>query len=275
MTPPEKIAEDLKKSGFASELAALQIFNNLGWGVAAGTHYLDPVEHKTREIDIIAWDREPKATDGYSVSVQLICDVKKTEKPWVLLRSSSPDELVDIRSGVNLQTGGCGSQKNNRLSIALKFIEKSPAVSNAWIAHGLHESFKPPIEHSKWYSTCQSLCRFTRHLTSIYNEPQELKSKKLTFFQPVVIVDGELFEASLHSEGTIKVNELNAGSLEFSDEAKDLPRMIFNVDIVTLSSLKSYLENYTHRLKAGLSHLEMEVGLVNAVASIKAQPPKQ
>lgn len=52
---PDKLVEDLLKSGFASELQALEVFRVAGWNVSSRSEFYDPVLKIGRELDLYAY----------------------------------------------------------------------------------------------------------------------------------------------------------------------------------------------------------------------------
>ena len=85
----ERIEEDLAQSGFASELRAFNSFLDNDWAVQASPQFEDFDEGKWREYDIKASKLVRYQTDAERIvatSLQVTIEVKKSDKPWVVLR---------------------------------------------------------------------------------------------------------------------------------------------------------------------------------------------
>jgi len=86
----KKIAEDLLKSGFASELEALRVLNKNDWAASPGISYFDHELNRAREVDIAAFKTYShlyqNPTNFIELTYQVLIEVKKSERPWVVLR---------------------------------------------------------------------------------------------------------------------------------------------------------------------------------------------
>ena len=96
-----KILEELRKTGYPTEIVTASIMQNRGWGVLHNPSYLDDIELRSREFDVRAyrqWRVEalPEATNSLTIGVYLVCESKKSEKPWVFF--TTPEEYSSIRN---------------------------------------------------------------------------------------------------------------------------------------------------------------------------------
>jgi len=151
----KKIVADLKKSGFGSELAAINIFTKNGFSVLAGWAYMDKGEGKLREIDIrgsLACQPEDKAKDP-CIFFTLLADVKKSEKPWIILGSSPCKGIIEVSAGglVNARRLPTGWIKLHQLLQGFADL--------TFPGHGIHEFEKKPSDKSTWYSAFCSLTK--------------------------------------------------------------------------------------------------------------------
>ncbi len=106
----KKIAEDIQKAGFAAELAALGQLMARGWFAYAGYRYQDRDEDKERDVDINAFFEieQTAAPNPPLFQVRLLADVKKSEKPWVVLRK--PNSLEDVGYEIGRSVLGAAKQ---------------------------------------------------------------------------------------------------------------------------------------------------------------------
>jgi hypothetical protein len=85
------ILQELKKTGFPTEVVSAEIMQNLGWGVLHSPSYWDESEKISREFDLRAYKNWKYTTPGgdFFIGAYLIVECKKSEKPWVFF--STPE----------------------------------------------------------------------------------------------------------------------------------------------------------------------------------------
>jgi hypothetical protein len=79
-----KIKDWLEKQGFLLEMTTAAAFPQAGFEVRQCSHYVDPDNGKSREIDVSARDPDFLGI----VDIQFAVECKASKKPWVLLCSS-------------------------------------------------------------------------------------------------------------------------------------------------------------------------------------------
>lgn len=248
-----KIIEDLKKSGFSSELLSRKTFIENGWSVNAGFGYLDKDEGKSREIDIFATRVSSRKIADKNVlhsEFHVCAEVKKTEKPWIVFDQQTHPHLMscawnNLISVINLP---CKTHQISR-----QLAKHSPIALNGWVASGIHESFKNPDQPSRWYSSFVSVSKAAeyyrdkcpngeRTTDDIMIEPCEFH-----FIQPLIILNGPLYRATLDEDGEIKISEISTASFRFDYRSRNYETGSYRVDLVTLEGLQQYLSNTATR----------------------------
>jgi hypothetical protein len=141
---PAKLAKDLEKSGFGSELAALQIFHRAAFRTVAGKVYFDKVLNCQREVDLSA-EKEliSSVSEGWMCEavVSVVGEVKKSEKPWVVLKSGTYENPYNIYlSDTLIWTQNIRAEHTIQEELAKDFL----ASREHWFGHGVHEGFKKP-----------------------------------------------------------------------------------------------------------------------------------
>lgn len=260
-----KIIEDLLKSGVGSELRALKAFKQRGWEASGATTFLDRDEGKTRELDLRAYveREEPFLAKGkesaygswLTVAIAVAGEVKKTEKPWVVLKEDlAENQAVDAWNNVivanNLPVPG------HRL---VEDIGKFSVLSeHRWRAAAIHECFKSPNNPSRWYSGAVSACKGAEYLETWYGWKVQAGSSfnaaENVFFmlvKPVLIIDGVLAGAELTDGEGIELFEVPVAPMEFEFKTQGYSRGRYMVDIVQLD----HLPDYIGRLEKRLQHL--------------------
>ena len=99
MTLEANIRKWLTKVGYPFELEAGRALRDAGWEVEQGHLYRDPLEDKTREIDVYArlavGSRDPPVAAKVSLAVE--CK-SSTDKPWIIFTSYQTGPLAGIES---------------------------------------------------------------------------------------------------------------------------------------------------------------------------------
>lgn len=248
-----RIKVDLVTSGFSSEMSAIKMFWEEGWDSYGSQSFFDLDEGKSWEFDVSASTRLLGGTKSGAHCViffDIIAEVKKANKPWVVFRHN-PNSEEDLEVGwsdvlhtdLNLPVSGP--------DLTHTFETTSLARINGWKGYGVHESFKNPSQPSQWYSAFVTACKAAHHTLQI-NDLSELRdpqseydpsqSSRLHLVKPVVIVDGPLFSAELTDANDIKIEPISSASVSFQFETKnyDLDHSTFNVAIITLDYVKNF-----------------------------------
>ncbi|MFZ1074356.1 MAG: hypothetical protein WAO21_13095 [Verrucomicrobiia bacterium] len=239
-----KLAADIDKSGFGSEMRAIRVFLAKGWGCYGAQAYFDRDEGKTREIDISAHysaEKSSKVTLEYMVKAE----VKKTERPWIVFRHQDDGEYEGdswvnpyVKAGIPFNT--------SMLSPVL--AETSPRKKVGWMARSIHEAFKDPNQPSRWYSAFASTCKacedYIGHdfFSGGYMKMAFKDVSYLTMCNPVIILDGLLVSARLTDKGETQLDEIEYAPFEFDFRSAKYERGGYRVDLVTLKYLHSYLD---------------------------------
>jgi hypothetical protein len=256
-----KLAEDLRKSGRASEMLALDTFVHRQWSCEGSVGFHDKDEDVGREIDLhAAFSVTRGLSTGGSVqfTFRVVGEVKKSEKPWVVLRehSFSPPDLVDawtnLTYGVNLP--------DDRFTIDKELSRFSLLETTGWRGRGVHEAFKDPKNREASYTALIAACKASESaLGAEENSLGQLQnsfagSTFLTLIKPVVILDGTLAAATL-TGGDVEIAPADGAAIRFQFRTARYTRETYNVDLVTLSYLSTYLELCERRTRNVVSAL--------------------
>jgi len=254
----KKILIDLHKSGFHSEMIALQRFVSAGWDTTGAASYFDLDEGKTREIDIRAHiSFYDKLSHNCSVSnyYQIVAEVKKRKKPWIVFNVGSQDvgDFLGIFDGwQNLIF--CEDMICQTHVIARAINESSLYQRLGWRGSGIHECFTKPEDPSKWYSAFIAVCKASESALKANSREKSgnnktEKSPHMFFVMPVVILDGQLLSAKLDKENEILLEEIKYAAFDFDFKTKEYTRSRYRIDLVVLDNLSEYLEISRKRLK--------------------------
>lgn len=254
MEPLEKkILNNIKKTGFIKELELARILNNKGWDSQLNSSYLDKDTGINREIDIIASKKGNIDYHYLHLWVDLVIEVKKADKPWVIVTNSDDDGLnYRLNPGWGIIHGGekyidIGGIFPPR--IIDKYFMRNQSVR---IGSSFYEAFKESSEVSKIYQAIMSACKAAVYKSKIHGASPKWDDygaddpTYLTFYHPVVVVDGPLYEVYLNENNEVVVSKINwiPVSYQYSSPqySKEWSDTYFHCDIVQFDYMNTYLD---------------------------------
>ena len=251
----KRISEDIQKSGFGSEMSAMKIFLDAGWGCNPGKSYFDHDEKKIREIDLEAycgkqdWSLENKGRN-ILFEYHVLAEVKKSERPWI---------VFSHEAGL----GSCDGWDNPYVNwnLPCKLSDISPILANtstrhelSWMGYNIHEAFKEPTQSSRWYSAAVSVCKACADDFNheAYSEDMLKGWGKDTFLamaNPIVILDGIMVRASLSKTAKVQLEQIDFAPFIFEFRTPALKRGSCRLDIVTLAGLPHFIKQTNKRIE--------------------------
>jgi hypothetical protein len=251
------LIKDLEKTGYPAELRAGNVFARSGWTVHYNVYYMDWDEKKGREIDLLAVNAVSSKKHNVWIRLHLPCAVKKSKDPWVIFTTEGAGESV------GLEEPGWG-----RLHLALdeidyhvlngdKMDQKSTIHRFKRFGHSYYIAFggsqsKPDI-FAALTSSVKASEDSLRQVKQIMKEDEARLGKSvwhgrdLTLVEPIVILDGNLYEAYLDSNDKIVVNEEKHIPVCFGYLSAEYRRTDFFgeyiVEIVTIDGLADLISN--------------------------------
>jgi hypothetical protein len=252
----EKLAEDLRTSGFYSEMMAIRACRAAGWDCRGSFTYFDKDERTTRECDFEAVQEwQELRADGSSTKViaRLLGQVKKSERPWIVFA----DSLSESRRFHYLQETLLRVAAEETLwKIEAVLRTRSQALDAGWTATGIHEAFKKPSDTSKWYSAFVSVCKACE---TAYEATDGIRADFVAqLIQPVVVLDGLLVAAELTEDGQLTLTETDHAGFRFEYRSDQYDRAAYHPDLVTLDGLPRYFDRAADRMNAILRALESD-----------------
>lgn len=246
----DKIAADLEKSGFGSEMQVMSAFKKADWNTSGSATFFDLDARITRDLDVLT----TKVWEGRSQGPQVRCtstlaiEVKKvTSKHWVVLREPITDGgfLTPFRMQVAIP----GFAENKAQELFGMVSELTLRSRSGWIGYGIHEFTKDSSAKSKWFGAALSIVkaaddfhRGARQVPSLLTGNDEVVFANVV--QPVIVVDGMLFSATLDASGSTQVEQIESAAVEmtFRTSAYNVGPTI--VDVVTLNGLPRYIAGW-------------------------------
>jgi len=250
-----RIASDIQKSGFGSEMKALQIIKKAGWTATGSVHYVDLDTGATRESDIEAHHVCAESSNDernirFQSFLSLSIEVKKSERPWIVFREipSYPFQLHGASSELTFTDG----LRSTRVGLLHVIGATSLATLNGWYGNGIHEAFKSPDQPSRWYAAFVSVCKAAEHELGgnswLVDESKPIDHfPYLWFSRPVVVLDGQLISAKLDANDELVLEEEKWCSVKFAYKTASYQRDKYFVDVVTLGALEEFLAHQSRR----------------------------
>lgn len=245
----KELVENLRTSGFYSEMMAIRACREAGWNCHGSFTYFDRDERTTRECDFEAMQEwKELRRDGSSVKVAawLIGQVKKSERPWIVFADRNPGTRFE--DGLENLIHVSAVEKRWKIGASLR--RKSPTLENGWAGSGIHEAFKKPSDTSKWYSAFVSVCKAGETAYEMLTNVKGAPVAQLV--KPIVVLDGLLVTAELGDDAQVVLTEADHAGFRFEYRSDRYDRMAYYVDLVTLAGLPRYLERTAKRMTAVL-----------------------
>jgi hypothetical protein len=232
-----QVREWISKEGYPLEFKTANIFKQNLFAVRQGGYVKDFKTNTPRELDVIAectFDNK----NGL-LRIQYVIECKWTgNKPWVIFSDRNS----------RISPGACIAQSigSHAGEAVLWMIANSKEVQNLSIFHtpvrpGFNGRQAFSGQGDLVYSTLQSV------MSACYSEKQFYDAHKTTLLSkvgfaviilPIIIIDGELFEAFSNDEGEIEIEERRMMRLHWKGaEAWDFHSTI---DVVTINHLPEY-----------------------------------
>jgi hypothetical protein len=245
------ILEELKRTGFPTEIMSATVMQGRGWLVMHNPSYFDVDESKSREFDIRAYRQKSEAVrdQNYVVSIYLVTEYKKSDKPWVFF--TTPEKYI---------TGGLGevikwdqgekqvfSDRNNPKGIIIDGHLRGfhHYFQHPRLARTFHQPFtRSEKEHSQMiYSAVMSVIKATLFLTG---GPPRRSPTWLRIFYPLVVFSGNLFEAHVQPNKEIKLLKSKHVQLSFNYITDTNLAHQFMIDIIHEDYLDEFLKIVEH-----------------------------
>jgi hypothetical protein len=236
----EKLKSQIKKGGFPFELEVTDEFLKNKWKVENNTYYLDKDEKKGREIDLISgYTKQFHGTNKHytECTFSFIIEVKKEiDKPWVIFSTETTffEQLIyEIYSDIVY------NNFNHDL------LENSFKEHNQKLNKRLGRSFTEGFSNGR-DKIFASLCNVTKaYIYKLENTSKSTSSDSiLYYYEPLIILSGQLFEAYLNKVGELEVLQKEHIQVRFnylSDYYKKRTTG-YIINIVTKDYLTKYIK---------------------------------
>lgn len=235
-----RILREIRQTGFPLELRVSQLFSNRGCYVANNLYFLDKDEEKGREFDLRVlknYEFEKEGT-GYRVRHCLLIECKKSEdKPWVFF--SSP--ITSYDPGLpRIPCRGVKRGKEWFMSLQLRELKRRhPFASYARRGRSYFEPFRKTKESSKIiFGALTTVAKAT-----IFMRDTEFAAghSNICFYYPLIVFDGNLFEAGLHGKD-VRISPVDSLLVTFFYRSSKYEDESFCIPVLTEGALRQFVD---------------------------------
>lgn len=236
-----KLLKHLEETGYPVELRVGSIFSSCGiHNLEHNRYYIDEDEQKGREIDICAYTNVFSEKPSLSVGLGLICEVKQSRKyPWIIL--STKREFIEAEGWLRLHYS-VGEIDSELLSFN-QIESKCTTRQFARIGRSYYEGFKSADAKSSIFEALSTATKAAEHWLKRQTEAAkgengvDIKHRSIIFIDPLIVLDGPLYEAYLDDDNRIKLYEVRHIPISFGYISAKYSRYGYLVEVVTIEEL--------------------------------------
>lgn len=224
-----RIQDWLAKTGYPLEMQTAATFRVAGYEVRQATIFADPSSQKSRDIDVHAF----KSNDYGDMSVSVVVECKKSDKPWVVLSSK------DTLSGYNsLMAFGLMTQSLRSAIFDAGFKDpfSNHLRGSPECGYALKQAMSGEMDPA--YAACVGVMAASR-ATLLAGTRSTSEPYHLVF--PVIVVDSPLFEAGLDANGAVQLSRVARSKLLSGWDSAQFPPTCIHV--VSVESLPDFAAN--------------------------------
>jgi len=244
------IKKEIKKSGFPLEIFSSITLSKYGWAVKPHVIFYNEETKNYNELDIHAmnWTKGFDKRAGTRDILIIQCK-KQTEKPWVFFQQDIPNKDVFSLNITPMSNYGWFDKyfKDHY------YFDKKPC---SFHFPSFTEKRNPDIILNAINQVINALLFFIEQELSFLEEHASKHVPRVSFFYPVIILDGMLFSAQVNPDGKIELTESQYLQLNVTramkeplrlkwsrDKSKVLFQKEFVIDIVQKNYLEEFLKN--------------------------------
>lgn len=230
----ERVKEDLKKSGFPTEIWVSSILLKHGWDVQNQVYYLDAEENKGRTVDVVAHKAFFETMGKHDrLNFSLVIECKKSEKPWVFYSSSREPLVAFIHSIAAIKE--VSHPDTSKSTAYRKWIGDFHYTKCKNIAVNSNE----PFTKGQGNSITTAIHQVTKATTFLFEEVKKsvnlITMLPVSVYIPLIIFDGNLYECQPKADD---LEVVKRSSFLYSIVSQN----VFLIDILELSFLDEYLD---------------------------------
>lgn len=243
----------INKNGYPLELKVAKTFKNAGFVIAQSILFKDSETEKYRETDIIAHITKGVKNVWFNITFVIECK-KTTDKPWIVFKNNS-ERNHQINNppffgSINAQLLKHKILESNDFRSPIIFPNTNECGYNIVSAHSQNTDLA--------YSATQSVIKAIEYLVLKSNESNK---KFCNIYVPLIIIEGELYNANLDINDEIEINQVNNSSVISTKSFEDQNSNLINV--VTIENLENYAEKLMKHCAEFYEKYEKEIELIS------------
>jgi hypothetical protein len=261
----KKLLGDIQKTGFPLELRVAHELLRHGYFIEHNVYYIDKDDNKGREIEISALQNSQNAPRNIVprwVRNFLTVECKKVTagKPWVIF--SSPVTSYDAYTRTITLTG---LKPNVQLDAEL--LSSVAVYHPYWLSSRLgrsyYEAFKggPDTERSP-NMIFKALTTAVKATISRIDNYRPTDKGEVTFYQPLVVIEGELYEAFLGDNKEIVVTREKWIPISFRYNSPHYQPRRLTVVVIEEPHLSEFIKRLKEALDAWVIVLDQNPKLI-------------
>lgn len=236
----ENILKEIQKTGYPFELQVSKNFSVNNWSLIYNSYYIDKDENKGREIDLIAYLNKKEISEDFSFELNwdLIVEIKQSlDKPWVFFTMEESSFYKKI--------GFPCLYRNSKFLTSFvqiyKIFHDHGTKLNDSIGRSYYEAFANENKRDNIFKGLSGVYKATNHLIeSAFKYPAN--DKVFCYYEPIIILNGPLFEAYLKEDESIEVNQVEYTQVAFNYLSPNYDSNRFIIQIVTLDYLPQFIK---------------------------------
>jgi hypothetical protein len=253
-----KILDEIKKTGFPTELEVSKIFLENKFYPNYNAYYIDKDEMKGREIDLICdyFYSTNKNDHDFELVFKQIVEVKfESDRPWVVF--STKPNAFERAIGVPKNIISSNFDKSKLLTLLRSEYQRlNPIIGRSGI-----EMLKG--NRDKLFASVSGITKAIYHsMESSHINNDNSEDRLFELYEPLIVLKGTLIEASLDKENEICIEEKDYIQLKFNYISPNYPSNNTGqiIHIVKFDYLDTYLkikvgqfENIIHEIVTNYS----------------------
>jgi len=222
----KKVRDELVLTGYPTEIVAASELAKHGWDVIHSPSYRDDIEGISREMDLWAYKETRVNQQDTYVGVYLFAECKKSEKPWVFFCTAA--EYAKKRLGGVIKATRIYNKSRSLHAFSNRYSEKALVsdddlrgfhhyFSKNHLARSFYEPFKGKEKGGGAPAIYSAIMTVVKATLFYYRDAGVSRvSNWLRIYYPIVVFDGQLFEAHVISREEIDLRSASHIQLAFS-----------------------------------------------------------
>lgn len=245
----KRIKNWVLKNGYPFEMKVANLFQKNDFKITQSIYYKDVDTNKNREVDIIAYYN--KIVNNVSFSFSFVIECKKsTDKPWLVFKN---DKLINpkLNRFKPFATNNASLLFDNiDLVNDRDFYKIFPNINKA--GYNVVIAFKESKDVA--YSSSNSLLKACNYIKEKFNHSL---LKQCNFYIPLIIIEGELYDAYLDSKEEIIFDLVDSSTIMNTKIFNEEDSTIIN--IASSKNLDSHIKDLKENMDLFFKKFEKEI----------------